>query len=68
MAIGIFMIVRGWRQNRQAAMDDVYATEVNEDSSSVTSASTDWGFPLTELQERSLSCAGQWHAYRRSCV
>ena len=49
MAIGIFMIVRGWRQNRQAAMDNVYAMEVKEDSSSVASAATDWGFPLTEL-------------------
>ena len=33
-------------------MDDFDALEMNEDSSSVASASTDWGFPLTELQER----------------
>ena len=26
--------------------------EMTEDSSSVASVSTDWGFPLTELQER----------------
>ncbi len=52
MAIGIFMIIRGWRQNRQAAMVDVNAMQLNEDSSSVASASTDQGFPLTELQER----------------
>ena len=52
MAFGIFMIIRGWRQNRQATMVDVNAMGLNEDSSSVASASTDQGFPLTELQER----------------
>ena len=51
MAIGALMIFYGWRHNRQAAFDEADAMEMNEDSSSVVSAS-DWGFPLTELQER----------------
>ena len=53
IAFGIFMIIRGRRHNRQHAVDDIYAPEEQEDgSNSVASASTDWGFPLSEMQER----------------
>ena len=53
IAFGIFMIVRGRRQNRQNAEDDFYAPEGHDDgTSSAASASTDWGFPLSEMQER----------------
>ena len=33
-------------------MDDIYAPEGHEDSASVESASTDYGLPLSDLQER----------------
>ena len=33
-------------------MDDIYAPEGHEDLASVESASTDYGFPLSDLQER----------------
>ena len=53
MAFGIFMIIRGRRHNREHAVDDIYAPEEQEDeSNSVASASTDWGFPLSEMQEK----------------
>ena len=52
MAIGVFMIFYGWRQNRQAAVYEDEIMEMTKDSSSVASVSTDWGLPLTELQER----------------
>ena len=51
-AIGVFAIFYGWRHNRQAAIYEADAMEMTEDSSSVGSVSTDWGFPLTELQGR----------------
>ena len=52
MAIGVTVIFRGRRQNRLEAMEELNAMEVDEDNSSVTSVSTDWGHPLSESQER----------------
>ena len=50
IACGIFWL---FRHNRQHADDDVYAPEEQSDgTTSVASAVTDYGFPLSEMQER----------------
>ena len=50
IACGIFWL---FRHNRQHADDDVYAPEEQSDgTTSVASAATDYGFPLSEMQER----------------